>query len=391
MIQSDAPAVSIVRCEPYDSLEVVRPHVRRALDLVGGLESLIMPGDTVLVKPNLVGAYHYESGATTNPHVVEAVIELVREAKAGRIVIGEGSAVGTRTADAFEACGMNAIAERHRCDIVDFTHDDVLYAVNPAARKMRRIRLPRTFLEANVVINLPVMKTHDALDYSGGLKNMKGLLQTDDKKRFHKWGLAQSLVDLAHIAMPDITLMDSTVAMEGPGPAFGDPVGLGLLLASKDTVALDAVALEIMGFSLDEIEYVRMAGEAGLGCTDLESIEVLGEPVADVRRPFKRNAVSRETLAEYGIELLACDACSGCSNAVASLVTAYGKGGALDLLRDTVLMYGQGVEKLPEERTAGKRVIRIGSCTRGLVGYGHYYPGCPPFLYAMMDDLGLVE
>ena len=104
-----------------------------------------------------------------------------------------------------------------------------------------------------------------------------------------------------------------------------------------------------------------------------------------------RNTVGREVLAEHGIELVAEGACSGCANAVTSLLTARQKAGGLDALRDTVLMFGPCAERLPEKRTAGKRVVRVGSCTRGLAGYGHYVPGCPPFLYGRPEELAEAE
>lgn len=389
MNQSDVPAVSIVKCSAYDSVEAIAPHVEYALDLIGGLESLIMPGDTVLLKPNLLRDLPYTTGATTNPFLVEALAILCREKGAKRVVIGEGSCVGASTQAAFEACGMADIAERHACELVDFTQCEFQHVANPLAKKMKRIRIPQAFLAADVVIDVPVMKTHDALEVSLGLKNMKGLLQTSDKKRFHKWGLAQSIVDLNQIARPDLTVVDGTVAMEGAGPSAGEPVNLGLLLASKDVVAVDRVALEVMGFDLDEVPYIQMAAEAGIGCANLADIEIEGEAIETVRRPFKRNSIDPALLEEMGIELVACDACSGCANALASFMGALSRGGALEQMRDTVFLYGQSVSELPEERTRGKRVIRVGSCTRKLVGYGHYLPGCPPYPYHMLADLGI--
>lgn len=389
MNQSDVPAVSIVKCSAYDSPDALRGPVERACDLVGGLESLIMPGDTVLLKPNLVNSMTYETGATTNPHLVEALVTLCREKGARRVVIGEGSCVGNRTEDAFESCGMNDIARRLGCELVDFTDCEFQYVANPLARKMKRIRIPVEFLRADVVIDLPVMKTHDALEVSLGLKNMKGLLQTSDKKRFHKWGLAQSIVDLNCIARPDLTIVDGTVGMEGSGPTGGTPVNLGLLLASKDVVAVDRVALEVMGFTLDEVPYIGMAGDAGIGCADLDRIELSGEPLDAVRHPFERNSIDPGLLEEMGIELIACDACSGCANALQSFMSSLARRGRLSDVRDTVFLYGQSVEELPAERVKGRRVIRVGSCTRRLVGYEHYFPGCPPYPYSMLSDLGI--
>ncbi len=391
MSQSDQPTVSVVRCgEVHDASALLEP-VREAFDLIGGLESVIMAGDTVLLKPNLVSPVNYENGAVTNPHLVEAVAILCEEAGARHVVIGDGACVGASTEEAFDVTGLRDMAARHGYELVDFTHAPFQYVVNPLAKKMRRIRLPQAFLEANVVIDMPVMKTHDVLEVSLGVKNMKGLLQTDDKKRFHKWGLVQSVVDLIQIAKPDITLVDGTIGMEGSGPTWGEPVGLGLLLASKDVVAADTVAAEIMGYTLDEADYIRQAAMAGVGCCDMDQIQVLGLPVDEVRHPFRRSSIDPALLDELGIELYPMDACSGCANAVQNFLIFLANHGRLEEMRDTILLYGQSVEELPPEATEGKRVIRIGSCTRSLIGYGHYFPGCPPFLYPMLKELGLAD
>lgn len=389
MSQSDKPTVSIIQCEKVDDAEALLAPTKEALDLIGGLESLIMPGDTVLLKPNLIRPMEYTTGATTNPYLVEAVATLCKEAGARRIVIADGSCVGASTEEAFDVTGLRAIADQHGYELIDFTHAPFQYVVNPLAKKMKRIRLPQAFLEANVVIDLPVMKTHDVLEISLGIKNMKGLIQTNDKKRFHKWGLVQSLVDLIQIAKPDLTLIDGTVGMEGSGPTWGEPVNLGLLVASKDVVAADAIAADIMGYTLEEVEYICAASEAGVGCCDIEQIEVLGLTVDEVRHPFRRSSIDPALLEELGIKLYPMDACSGCANAVQNFLGFLANHNRLEEMRDTILLYGQSVKELPEDITEGKRVIRIGSCTRPLVGYGHYFPGCPPFLYPMLQELGL--
>lgn len=348
-----------------------------------------MAGDTVMLKPNLVCPADYRTGIVTNPHLVEAAAMLCHKAGAKRIIIADGACVGVSTEEAFEVVGLRDVAARQKCELVDLANAPFEHAMNPLGKKMKRIRIPRVFLESNVVINMPVMKTHDALDISLGLKNMKGLLQTDDKKRFHKWGLVQSIIDLNQLAKPELTIMDGTIAMEGLGPTAGEPVNLGLILASKDVVAIDTVAREIMGFSGDEAAYIGLAGEAGIGCADLSEITIEGIPLDQARHPFKRAQLEPAVLAEFGIDLYADDACSGCANAVQNFLGHMMKQGQLEELRDTVLVYGQSVRELPVERVQGKRVIRLGSCTRKLSAYENYYPGCPPYLFAMLADMGL--
>jgi hypothetical protein len=177
--------------------------------------------------------------------------------------------------------------------------------------------------------------------------------------------------------MPELTIVDGTVALEGMGPVVGKPVNLGLLLASTDTIAADRVCLEIMGFTLDEIEYLRLAGEQGLGCADLSKITVFGEGLDQVIRPFARASIDQKALDEMGIKVIECDACSGCNNMINSyLYNLYTKG-QLEKLRDCTLIYGQN-PRLPAQED-GRKIIRLGVCTRNaLFKEGIYVPGCPP-------------
>ncbi|HEY5466090.1 MAG TPA: DUF362 domain-containing protein, partial [Clostridia bacterium] len=247
--------VSIEKCALHDDPAAVRAAIERLLGRIGGIESIVSTGDRVLLKPNLILDRPYTTGVTTNPNVVFAMADLCREAGAKEVVVAEGSAVGTDTGAVLERLGYYEMAAAHGCRVVNFHKDTYIPVVNPMGRNIKRIRLPKTWMESDVVINLPCMKTHDALGATLGLKNMKGVIHPQDKKRFHKWGLEQCIVDLAHLTLPELTLMDGTIGLEGDGPVVGDPVGLGLLLASRDTVALDRICLLIMGFEPDEVGY----------------------------------------------------------------------------------------------------------------------------------------
>ncbi|HEY3425928.1 MAG TPA: DUF362 domain-containing protein [Negativicutes bacterium] len=368
--------VAIVNCTRYHNYPDVKKSVEEVIDFLGGIESIVSLGDHVLIKPNLVWPVPYTSGAITNPYVVKAIAELCLKAGATKIIIADSAAVGCKASEIFEKCDYKRIIDNDRYEFIDFTDGNYQYIVNPSALIFKKIRLPQAYLEANVVINVPVMKTHDALGLTLGLKNMKGIIHLSDKKRFHKWGLAQSIVDLNKVALPELTIMDGTVAMEGNGPVAGEPVGLGLVMASTDTVACDRVAAEIMGFNEEEIDYIKMAAEQGLGCFDLAKIKVIGKNIADVKRPFQRLLLNTAKLNELGINILACNACSGCSNVVISYLKWREKSNNLDLLKGTTIIYGQNAYL--SENISGK-IISVGTCTRSLTGEEiTYIPGCPP-------------
>ena len=368
--------VSIRRCADIHQFEAVKESLRQATELFGGLDSLITPGDHVMIKPNLLCDADYKTGATTNPNVIFAMAELCKEWGARKVIIAEGAAIGNDTDQVFDALGIREMAQKHQCSLVNLLKDEFTYCLNPLGRNIKRIRLPRTFIESNVVINIPAMKTHDALAVTLGLKNLKGMIHQTDKKRFHKWGLSQTIVDLGHLAMPELTIMDGTVALEGMGPVVGNPVHLGLVMASTDIIAIDRVAMAIMGFDLPEVEYIRLAGEQGLGCSDLAAIEIVGESLENVKRPFARLSLDPEILRQMDIRLVSCDACSGCNNAISAYLYGQYLKGTLDKLKGCTLIYGQN-PYIPEDNRG--KIIRLGVCTRNVqLQEGIYVPGCPP-------------
>ena len=380
--------VSIERCARHGDLEAVRTALTHLLDRIGGIESIVSPGDRVLLKPNLILDRVYTTGVTTNPQVVFGMADLCRAAGAREVVVAEGSAVGADTGAVLRNLGFYELAEQHGCRIVNFHQDTYEHVVNPMGKNIKRIRMPRSWMEADVVINLPCMKTHDALGATLGLKNMKGVIHPQDKKRFHKWGLEQCIVDLSHLTLPELTVMDATIGLEGDGPVVGDPVNLGLLLASKDTVALDRICLEIMGFDRDEIGYVHLAAEAGLGRDDPADIVVTGASVADVKRPFRRMSLDQDKLSELDIRILPCDACSGCQNVISAYLNGRQADGMLEQLRGTTFVYGQNPH-LPDGATGD--IVRFGSCTRTMSTEGTYIPGCPPHPALINDTLNKIR
>ncbi len=375
--------VSIVKCGKIHHYESVKKAVKDSLDLIGGLDSLVSAGDRILIKPNLIAPYHYRTGATTNPLVIRALCALAKEAGAVRMSIADGSAVGHKTEEVFAVTGLKELSAKIGVALIDFKKAKAVYMGIPNGKVFKRIKIPQIFMEADVIINVPVMKTHDVFPATLGLKNMKGILQEKDKKRFHKWGLAQSIVDLNKLALPQITVLDGTVCMEGMGPTHGTPVNLGIIISSLDTVAADTAAAAVMGIDPLKIEYLKLASEQGLGCADLSCIRVLGTSIEKVKRPFKQVKLDSGFWKEKGIEIYEKGACSGCRNTVTSFIANIEKNeDELNLLKGYTLILGQNV-KLPD-KCKGK-LVNIGLCTGKFRGKGEYIPGCPPHPQDILD------
>lgn len=368
--------VSIVKCDKIHDYQSVKKAVKHSLQLIGGLDSLVSAGDRVLIKPNLIAPYHYRTGVTTNLFVIRALCALAKEAGARKISIADSSAVGHKTEEVFAVTGLKELSTKIGVDLIDFKKAKTVYMGIANGKIFKRIKIPEAFMEADVIINAPVMKTHDVFPATLGLKNMKGVLQEKDKKRFHKWGLAQSIVDLNKLVLPQLTVLDGTVCMEGMGPTHGTPVNLGIIISSFDTVAADSVAATVMGIAPSKIEYIRLAFEQGLGCADLSRIEVLGLGIEKVKRPFKQVKLDFEFWREKGIEIYEKGACSGCRNTVAAFIADLEKNkDELELLKGYTLIFGQNI-RLPDKYEG--RLVNIGLCTRKFRVKDEYIPGCPP-------------
>jgi len=186
--------VYIEKCsDPYNERSV-EEATRSLLELFGGMETLISQGDTVVIKPNVGVDLAYQTGATTNPFVVGTLVKTVKEAGAKKIISAEGSIIGQDTIKAFEVAGFDKLAKELNCELFDLKRDSYRRIIVPGGKVIRRISVPETLIDADISINVPVMKTHDAMPITLGLKNMKGMLRDMDKKRFHKLGLSKSLM-----------------------------------------------------------------------------------------------------------------------------------------------------------------------------------------------------
>ncbi|HEY3378792.1 MAG TPA: DUF362 domain-containing protein [Armatimonadota bacterium] len=283
--------VSIAACADYDDA-LVRFAVRDALAPLGGLERFVQPGQRVLIKLNLLSACAPERAVTTHPALVKAVVQLVQEL-GGLPVIGD-SPGGLNTPTAYRAVlaetGMQAVIDETGCAVVNF--DDEVVQINSAqARVFKQFTAVRAPLDADVVICLPKVKTHQFAYYTGAVKLLYGFLPGLTKAEYHLHAgrdianFAELLLDIHDTLTPTLTIMDAVVGMEGNGPTHGAPKQIGLLLASTSCTALDYVMCEIIGLPPMRVPTVRAARERGGGPGTLEEITVHGEPLDHVRLP----------------------------------------------------------------------------------------------------------
>jgi len=282
----DRAKVAIIRAHEYDRAQI-RSALEQGLALIGGWNHLIKPGDDVFVKVNhLPPPSPPERAIVTHPVFVEAVLDLLKETGAA-ITVGDD--IRTSDEDGFRTSGYRAMCERAGVELVNLKQSGFV-KVRCNGHRLETIYLAKAVADADVVINLPKLKTHSLTLLTGGVKNLYGTIPSGLRTRFHGdhprlEDFCQVLVDIFATAKPMLTIMDGIVAMEGEGPAGGKPRNLGLILASQDAVALDAAAGRIIGLDPTEVLTTRIAHERGLGVGDLRNIEVVGERIESVSLP----------------------------------------------------------------------------------------------------------
>ncbi len=370
--------VSIVRLQNED----VEGAVGKAVSLTDGFERVAWRGAKVLVKPNVALPAKAGTGIVTDARVVEAVTKLVLERNPKKVVIGEGSSVGydfpmrLDSIHCMEVAGVVEVAKKLGVEIVDLNRDELVKVRVADAFVMERFAIAKTAWEADVIISLPVIKTHIRTGITCGLKNMKGVLPGDEKKRTHKLGLDRGIVDLNRVTKPIFTVVDGIIGVQGAWGSQSEEVNrvpLGLIIAGSDVVAVDAVSATIAGFDVGEILHIQGAAEANLGVCDMGLIEVRGERIGSVRHPFIPFLEGAKHL-YGGAKIIEKDTCTGCVGESVSTFIYLNKAGFHDKLKELTIIMGTPDEIPP---LGGKPVI-IGRCAKEYRHLGVFVPGCPP-------------
>ena len=280
--------VSIEACPDYYGKTPLRA-IERALEPLGGIGAFIKPGQTVLLKPNLLRKARPEEAVTTHPALVKAVVELVQKA-GGRAVIGEspGAALAhTRNTliKLYRGCGLDRVAEETGAELALDTNFEIVSL--PEGKMVKRIEIIKSALDADVIINLPKFKTHCFTLLTGAVKNLFGLVPGLIKPAYHAKfpdvnDFSSMLVDLAAFIAPALTIVDGVWGMEGDGPSGGERREMGLIVAGRSPAAVDVVLSRIMDTDPLAISTTRQCVERGLLPEDLSGIEVRGEELSGV-------------------------------------------------------------------------------------------------------------
>lgn len=357
--------------QPYES-------VGKVVELCGGLSHLPQNA-RVFVKPNIVSwtmaCAFPKWGVITTSRVIEDAVRLLKERGAKEITIGEGIVIRDpkdreTPAHAFESLGFNVLKKRYG-----------VRALNTFERPFEKVdfdtgvvlNFNADILQSDFVVNIPVLKTHAQAVVSLGIKNLKGMLDIDSRKKCHsadsEKDLNYMIARLANKLPPSLTILDGIYTNER-GPSFdGRMRRSNILIASQDTLSADMVGAKVLGYEPSEVPHLAHAAENQGRPHDLSDVEVLGEKIEAVASrheysfPYNEEGTLPMPMEKMGIkgisyrkyDLSLCTYCSGLNGVILSAI-AQGWNG--EPWADVEVLTGKIMKPTPGR----KKTILVGKC-----------------------------
>lgn len=316
------------------------------------------------IKPNLVVASPAEFGATTHPEVVAGIVEYLQENQFENIVIVESSWVGDRTSEAFIYCGYKELCEKYDVPFID-GQKDKWHEVDCAGMKLNIIDAVDSI---DFLINVPVLKGHCQTKMTCSLKNLKGLIPNTEKSRFHRMGLHKPIAHLQAGIRQDFIVVDH-ICGDLDFEEGGNPVVRNCIMAAVDPVLVDSYACSLLHYTPDDVPYVRMSEQLGIGSADLDSAQIidLGGFHGYAGKEMKEDLPREHKILEISYAVNEVDSCSACYASLSGALWRLKEEGLLEKL-DTPIAIGQGMQG-----KTGK--LGVGRCTKD---FDVCIMGCPP-------------
>lgn len=303
------PVVSVVKIK-NDKIDYA---VAKAIDLLGGINTIAKGKNSIMLKPNLVAE---NSIFTTKPAVIEALAKLMKNAGKD-VLIGEGSAAAggfnfmenvtyrTRRKDVldpmqkyvFDRLGYTELAHSMNVPLINLHSGDLMDVPLSNGLVFDKITLHKSLTEIDMLCSVPMMKTHVLATVTLGMKNLIGLYPGTVYYSVRSWlhdhaadknspGIAFEIIDMIQANKLGLTVIDGSLAMEGNGPTEGSVLKMDLIIAGTNPLATDMVAANIMGFEPFEIPTFIWATKVGMYPNMISGIEVRGEKISDVKHNF---------------------------------------------------------------------------------------------------------
>ena len=281
--------VSIVKCNSYKDYNNLKKTIKKSIDLIGGFKKYIKPNDRVLLKPNLCDPVKREQRATTDPMVVKAVIELVKEITP-KVYIADLPAIDKPniTKETLVKTGLMKVLKETKTKPLDLQKAGFIPKIIPDYQILDRTDFSKVYFYSDVIINLPKLKSHGITHITAAVKNLFGLVHMGERKYLHSEfndeDFSKGLVDIYSFMKDKVKLniLDAIIGMEGDeGPSYGEPVRLGYIVASNDAISLDAIGAKITGHNPYAIHTIKNGHIRKINNANIENIELVGDELKE--------------------------------------------------------------------------------------------------------------
>lgn len=387
-------------------LDLVKNMIREIADqTMGGMPNIVSRGDKVLIKINTVIPIVPNAGFTTDPRMLEALIELVQEQNPARIQIGERCAMGADTRQAMDLCGITEVAQRTGAELCPFEHVPFdMYKIDRPV-SFNEFPVPRPVRDADAYIGLPKMKVHVHTTFTGAMKLQFGNLPDYDwMVRCHRDDIYQKIVNLTRAANPKWFVMDSLYACQGNGPfsPYSEDLikDFNTICGGPDPVAVDTICEALMDWDYPgtNVPSTVLGAAEGLGTNKMEEIELSGPPIEKVKRRFKRQNTILQ--GQYpNVNLIMGSTCeAGCRAIVRIQLDQLHADGTLAKLQRPLYVF-TGLQFEEKLMPVDGDVIIVGDCAKGMQekypdarywGSCAEYPNCTP-IWANRPDVGIAQ
>jgi uncharacterized protein (DUF362 family) len=235
----------------------------------------------IFIKPNLSHP-EYLPGVVTSPELMQQLVGLLRDGNS-EVIVGESNGFNYPCWTAFDKTGAEAAVKKAGGTVINLSEDKVVEVKFQGNTPVKRLFLPKTILDADAVADLPLMKTHEFMAYSGAIKNLFGCVPSNKRIYLHPY-LPEVFYRLYTLFKPKLTIMDARIGIEGNGPTKGKPVKMGLMLAGNDALAVDIISAKVMMLNWKETYLSYIANKTGMREDD---INVEGLPITMVEHRFE--------------------------------------------------------------------------------------------------------
>jgi uncharacterized protein (DUF362 family) len=249
--------------------------VRQAVTALGGMSAFVASGANVVVKPNICSANNtYEYATTTNPWVVGTLVKMCYEAGAASVKVMDHPFQGTDT-ESYKKSGIQEQVEAAGGEMVRMISYHYIDTKIPEAVLLKSSKIYDEILNADVLINVPIAKQHGSAGLTLGMKNMMGAVWI--RERLHTLGLDQCIADINTLLKPQLTVLDAVRILTRNGPTGGslsDVRQKDTVIAGRDVVAVDSLATSLFGMKPEDLEYIQIATNMGIGRSDLQNLNI---------------------------------------------------------------------------------------------------------------------